>query len=556
MILTVASIICGWTSARANLLVVSSPADAGPNSLRNAVQLANADPPGDVITFAATIGTITITSGQIVIKQSMMITGLGPTNLTIVGASPNDRVLEIQKDMMGNGVSVLITEVRFTGGFRASDGLPGTQQNPAGQNGLPAEGGIIFNDSGCSLTLSNCVMDQCRAMGGNGGDGFGGIVAQPGGGGGGGEGRGGAIATAGGLTLYGCTFWRNLAIGGNGGAGTNALTSFNGSKGGDGASAYGGALYVEYSGLPALIAINCTFNDDMATGGNGGIGGNGLNAPRAGDGGNGGNAYGGALYHGAINCMDNDCGEMVHCTVNKNFLRAGMGGAAGLGNINGTPGNNGSGSGGGLFLVPTTFGVGNTIVAGDGCLGAGSCSGFDVFGTVASQGYNLIGVIDNNTSSGWASGACGFDLQGSTVVPVDPKLGPLQYNGGETRTMAPLSGSPAIDAGTEANFHLDQIGQGRKVVVSGILNCGDGSDIGAFELQCSPDAPTLNMTKSGNNLILSWAWPSKCFVLQQTSDLVTPNWTDSTFAINQVGNQNQVMLIQPSGSLYFRLIKR
>jgi hypothetical protein len=546
-----------WICAQANagILIVSSAADAGPNSLRAAVQLANADPPGDVITFATTVGSITITSGQIAIKQNITILGLGPTNLTIVGASPNDRVFEIQKDMNGFGVSVLISEVRFTGGFRGPDGAPGTQPNPLGGNGITAEGGIILNDLSCSLTLSNCVMDACYAIGGNGGNGFGGIVSQPGAGGVGGEGRGGAISTLGGLSLYACTFWSNSAVGGNGGAGTNSLTSFSGSKGGDGASAYGGALYVNYSGIPALTAVNCTFNDDLALAGNGGNGGNAPSAPRAGDGGNGGSAFGGAVYHGAPNCMDNDCGKMIHCTVYQNYLRAGLGGAGGIGPINGTKGNDGAGSGGGLYLVPTTFGVGNTIVAGDGCLGAGSCSAWDVFGTVASQGYNLIGVVDLN-SSGWANGACGFDSVGSTVNPVDPRLGPLQYNGGGTRTMAPLSGSPAIDAGSMATYTSDQAGRPRPVIVSGILNCGDGSDIGAYELQCSPDVPSLNISKSGTSVILTWPWPSKCFFLQQTDDLVNPNWIDSKFAINQVGNLNQVNVMNPSGALYFRLIKR
>src|SRR5262249_28304270 len=157
------------------------------------------------------------------------------------------------------------------------------------------------------------------------------------------------------------------------------------------------------------------------------------------------------------------------------------------------------------------------ILAQDGCLGAGTCSDPDVWGKVASLGYNLIGILDAN-SSGWIGGAVGYDQRGIVGNPLDPHLGPLQNNGGQTPTMAPLAGSSAIDAGTTVNVFLDpglgilvdQTRQMRPVTVSGIVNGGDGSDIGAVELQCSLDAPTLTITPSGNGVVLSWPWPSRC----------------------------------------------
>ena len=58
--------------------------------------------------------------------------------------------------------------------------------------------------------------------------------------------------------------------------------------------------------------------------------------------------------------------------------------------------------------------------------------------------------------------------------PVDPKLGPLQDNGGPTKTHALLEGSPAIGAGDqEAAPDKDQRGVSRPQ--------GNGSDIGAYE---------------------------------------------------------------------------
>jgi len=57
-------------------------------------------------------------------------------------------------------------------------------------------------------------------------------------------------------------------------------------------------------------------------------------------------------------------------------------------------------------------------------------------------------------------------------------LGPLQNNGGPTRTHALLAGSPAIDAGNNAaNVDFDQRGAGFVRIV------GASADIGAFEVQ-------------------------------------------------------------------------
>src|SRR5258706_1727482 len=245
-----------WLSTRAGAATVTSAADDnGATTLRT---LINQALPGDTINFATTLSTITITLGEIVINKNLTISGPGATNLTIIGASPHDRVFEIQKNN-NVGVTVTISRLRFSGGYSGADGQPGTQQSKDGQGRSPAQGGIIFNDNGCSLTLSNCIMEQCYASGGNGGLGFGGILAPPGKGGGGSDGRGGGVSTAGMLTVYGCTFRSNSATGGNGGAGTNASSSFNGSDGGSAGGGVRGAIYVDYNGQPALIAINCTF---------------------------------------------------------------------------------------------------------------------------------------------------------------------------------------------------------------------------------------------------------------------------------------------------------
>ncbi len=70
---------------------------------------------------------------------------------------------------------------------------------------------------------------------------------------------------------------------------------------------------------------------------------------------------------------------------------------------------------------------------------------------------------------------CGFDPAFGNLVNTDPLLDLLQDNGGSTPTHALLPGSPAIDAGGNADCPLtDQRGAPRPV--------GAGCDIGAFEL--------------------------------------------------------------------------
>jgi hypothetical protein len=63
-------------------------------------------------------------------------------------------------------------------------------------------------------------------------------------------------------------------------------------------------------------------------------------------------------------------------------------------------------------------------------------------------------------------------------LDIDPQLGPLQDNGGQSWTMALLPGSPAIDSGNNLNApDWDQRGPGFPRIVNGTI------DRGAFEVQ-------------------------------------------------------------------------
>lgn len=63
---------------------------------------------------------------------------------------------------------------------------------------------------------------------------------------------------------------------------------------------------------------------------------------------------------------------------------------------------------------------------------------------------------------------------GGNLFRIDPKLGPLQLNGGPTPTMMPLAGSPAIDAGTPGAVGpaYDQRGAGFDRVAAGRVDVG------------------------------------------------------------------------------------
>jgi Right handed beta helix region len=74
---------------------------------------------------------------------------------------------------------------------------------------------------------------------------------------------------------------------------------------------------------------------------------------------------------------------------------------------------------------------------------------------------------------------------GNNILGLDPQLGPLVDNGGLTSTEALAPTSPAVDAGASPWLSSDQRGVQRSIDFPGIQNAaaGDGSDIGAFELQ-------------------------------------------------------------------------
>jgi parallel beta-helix repeat protein len=79
----------------------------------------------------------------------------------------------------------------------------------------------------------------------------------------------------------------------------------------------------------------------------------------------------------------------------------------------------------------------------------------------------------------------GVTSTGPNILGQDPQLGPLQNNGGPTRTQLPADTSPVINKGAAFGLTTDQRGGPRPLGFPGISNApgGDGSDIGALEVE-------------------------------------------------------------------------
>ena len=217
-------------------------------------------------------------------------------------------------------------------------------------------------------------------------------------------------------------------------------------------------------------------------------------------------AQGQAPFGGAILSFSGTS-NITNCTISGNTANGPGGGIAGADTLNITNctiiGNSATGSGltggnlgGGIYSAGGTLNVKSCIIAGNTATDAGP----DVNGSFNSAGFNLIGKTDASTGFTAAT-----DLTGTSASPLDPELDPngLQDNGGLTKTVLLLAGSPAIDQGTSdgltGSLAEDQRGSGfsRTADDPAVTNAvgGDGTDIGAFEVQA---APTPTPTTFGN----------------------------------------------------------
>jgi CSLREA domain-containing protein len=272
------------------------------------------------------------------------------------------------------------------------------------------------------------------------------------------------------VTLSGLTIANGIDPGSGGGIFNTSTSTVNVSNctliGNQATFGVGGGIANNSSG-GAINVTNCTLSGNAAAFGGGILNNHGtMTITNSTISGNSTGNDGGGIYNF-------DTLTIINSTVSGNSATAG-----------------GSSSGGGVYNdlgTGATLNVRNSIIAKNTASVAP-----DFKGTLASQGYNLIGNTSGTTITGTTTG---------NQLGVDPKLGPLQDNGGPTFTHALLSGSPAIEAGESSGSNTDQRGFTRPVNTPAITNAtgGDGSDIGAYEVQADQLPGCGNTVVTNNN---------------------------------------------------------
>ena len=411
-------------------------------SLRDALTVAV---DGDVIAFALpgsppwTIRVDNASNGPLSIASVVRINGPGSAELIVSGdfdndgtgdgrvfdvavGSPSDPPIVLSRMTVRSGRATSIaspdggclinrtylqlSDVRFETCHAWNGGTSGFTNHRGG------EGGAIYNTASGRLEVDLSTFDSNVA--GQGDIGPSAMFGAPGG-------RGGAIATAGDLTVLHSTLSSNTA-------GLGGLPFADGGAGGGIAVLTGGSLLLQ----------------DSTLSGN-----------HSGDGshqafGTGADGRGGALdLEGDATLNDVTLsGNRIGTTSSSNDAADGGGlsilaGTTRLRNVT-VAGNTANGAGGGVARSGGTLLVRNSILAGNAATGTNEDCTTNLTAGVTSEGYNLVGVADGCASSFVVTG----DQTGTSGSPLDAALGALADNGGPTQTRALLAASPAIDGAT------------------------------------------------------------------------------------------------------------
>ncbi|GEM_PF-616619 len=450
-------------ATQAATFTVSNLNDSGAGSLRQAITDANGTSGADVITFQAGLsGTITLTSGQLSIDDSVDIQGPGAATLTVSGNNAS-RVFYLYA--AENTIDVSISGLTVTGGnANIGAGIIDYDENltldhvVVTGNTTSGDGGGLWAD-GFNMHLA---IRHSTISGNTAGDDGGGIYVED---------------TGGPLLIQDSTITGNHAAGSGGGIyfydPDDVVSIERTTISGNTADGVGGGIYLYDTDGSAPPMGNPTASGKAA------LVGGGVSIDSSTISGNTASAGGGLFFYGPDHAV-----EIISSTVSGNQATAGGGGGAffyfpyaGVAVRHSTiSGNSASGTGGGIYVDVTRPVIDHTIVAdnaagADADLANGGDGGFEV-------DYSLI------ESSGGAS----IDDLGGNVFGQDPQLGSLADNGGPTQTQLPAGTSPAVNTGDPAyagSASADQRSNTR--IVNGRI------DIGAAEL-----APgTIALTASG-----------------------------------------------------------
>jgi len=521
------------TPAHAISIVVTNTNDASAGSLRQA--LADATD-GDTIDLTGITGTITLTTGTLIVADNVTITGPGPSSLTIDGNNATSVIgIQASKTVTISGLTVTGGSAASVGGGINNSGDLTLDNMIISANQSADQGGGIYSGSNTSLTIQNSEISGNTATSSGGGIHFTGTslnldhvlvddnhATGPASAGGGVAINVGATvdmnyvtisnnssaSTGGGLESFSALTMTDSTVNGNSTAGTGGGIKFTGSSitltrvaindnhsTGSTGTSYGGGISIGTTTSSANFYDTSITNNSSNDHGGGLASGSSLTfwgglvannsttgSLNVGDGGGlylAGSSKSYSLYNVTVS------GNTVDNTNNN----AAGGGIYNLQTLNmhsvTIAGNTSEGVGGGLGSTGTTS-IKSSILAGNTSTGATSD---DCSGTISSGGYNLIQVTTGCTIGGTTTG---------NVTGQDPLLNSLADNGGPTMTRSLQPGSPAIDTGDPDNNTCPATDQ------RGVVRPQDGNndtisrcDMGAFEVTTFPTV--LSITRASAN---------------------------------------------------------
>lgn len=471
--------------AHAATFQVTSLADAGPGSLRDALAAANLDDADDTILFDSSVtGSINLQS-ELRVEGPVNIAGPGAGRLSIDGHDAV-RLFHVNTGLIGSvGDTAKFSGLTFTGGKASGLGTLG-------------DGGAILAAQQSRVEVVDSVFTGNHA-----------------------EHYGGAInIDRGGATLSGSTFTGNSA-GSYGGAicadgitapftVTNSTVSDNDALYGGGVALYdprghgdvtisrttlarnhaindGGGIWVDDTFELASVTVReSTVSDNTALAGGGGIsfsetsGGASeiVNSTIVGN----TAAFGGGVLFADVAVPDPDYPELTDdgsfalrsSTVSGNHATT-----AGGGIWRGYPMSDSTGRGAVSDLT-----VVSSVIAGNDAATSAPDAG-------TSKGVTGVFTLNHTLLQSTAGATFTAPAGARNITGVSPLLNPLARTGGPTATMTPATGSPLIDAGLPGTSTTDQRGRTRTYDVPGVTNVAPaaGTDIGAVEL--SPNIPPV-----------------------------------------------------------------
>ena len=499
------------TPATAAIITVTTLADSGAGSLRQAITDANSQVGiyvgANTIQFDSSLftgGDQTITALFANRQTTAGVTTTnwyGPTayritsNISIPAPTGNNG-LTISAQQSGlandvsftqrvfsvnNGASLSLSDLTLSGGLArgGNGGTPGGRS--AGGGGAMGAGGAIFADR-ATLSITDVTFMNNQAVGGNGtfsasssssggGAGGGGMAAN--GGGGSGSSSAGNPGGAGGGPNGGAAGGSNGISGGLGGGagganGTNGtITAVGGFGGGGGAPGNGASRAGGTGGFGGGggggATLNRTAGGTIFGGGNGGSGGLGTG---------GGAGFGGAIF------MVGGTATVTNSTFTSNSAIGGpsntanraMGAGGAIFNVNGnlsiinstisdniatngsldlTTSNTAPGTGRGVYVYAGNIGTVGVPA------GVGTTATVSLQNTIIGQSNNAVSDYLGNNNGGTLNQSAGVanlirnnsGYTGGVFSSADPLLGALVDNGGPSFTMLPGVGSPAIGNG-------------------------------------------------------------------------------------------------------------